>query len=232
MKPLIFVFAFSFLLFNQLYSQLSVGLKAGGNISTMKFNEEPDYPEGVESFNETVDWLDGIQGGLQFAYKLAPVEFAGEVLYAQKGQRVVDEIFFTSERVETRLRLHYFSLPLITRIYLTDAFYLGAGGEVSYMIAGKLTNDRDDSSVDILDEDTYVLEVNRLDVGVLAEAGFKLPMGIGIQLRYVHSFGDYYNGNLQFTDPNGEPLAEYDPKLRNRSLQLSLTYDLISASND
>jgi len=226
MKELFF-FALSLCFLSHGYGQASFGLKAGGNLSVMKFKEEPDYGDEYLSTNELTSTIDGLQAGVQFAYRVNFFELSGDLLFAQKGYRVVEEDFPVGQIQETKLRLGYLSLPASMRFYIVEGLYVGAGAEVAYLVSGTSTYAGRETNV--LDLPDYVPYPNRWDVGVLAEVGYKLEWGLGFQLRFVQGLSDYYDGGIMYIDQNGEPIEDIDAKFRNRTLQLSVSMDLLKS---
>jgi hypothetical protein len=228
MKKILFsFFCFSFIGLTSIDAQFSIGIKGGMNTSTVKMANEPDLPDGQESFNDTRESLIGWQAGIQYGYRINNLEINWDMLFAQKGYTYVYGNPFTQNTEKTDMRYQYISLPATTRFYITNGFYAGLGLETSILVSAKSHNE-DGETVDLIEFGERVgLEYNRIDFGPLVEIGVKIKDRLGIQLRYVHGINNIYADDLQFTDINGEPLGEPNIRYRNRSVQLSVTADLV-----
>ncbi|MCG8332695.1 MAG: PorT family protein [Chitinophagales bacterium] len=229
MKSLLLFFMFSTLTFSLAFGQLTLGVKAGANYSVFKWNDEPP---NFDSRNESLQWIPGFHAGVRAAYRMNNVELTGNLLYAQKGFQ--DDS--NTKLPATEIRLGYISFPIAVRYYFTEGLYAGVGAEVSHMVKATSYSVDPNSPFhrgpqDLLDEDWVLHDTyNRTDIGVLGEIGYQFTTVVGVQLRYIQGLSDWYQGKLQFTDVNGEPLDQ-DFKFKSRSLQLSLTANLMSFSN-
>ena len=233
MKSLLLFFMLSTLTFSLAFGQLTLGVKGGGNYSVFKWNDEP---VGFDSWNESIQWVPGFHAGVRIAYRMNNIELTGNLLYAQKGFHDEYHADSNAKIPATEARLGYISLPIAVKYYLTEGLYAGVGAEISRMVKAtsysvEINSSSRENPQDLLDEDWILHDTyNRMDVGILGEVGYQFTPVVGVQLRYIHGLSDWYQGKLQFTDVNGEP-SDQDSKFKSRSLQLSLTANLMSFSN-
>ena len=200
---------------------LNFGLKIGANLSKIAHIDEPAVFGDVMAFDDLVAFKSGIQAGAQIGYQMNRVELGAELLYEQKGYNSNPGITSFYGEEEAKVLFAYLSLPLLVRYYVVeDLVYLGAGGSLSYLIQAQATYGN--TEVNLLD----IGLLNRFDAGLLAEVAVKPHERVSIQFRYMHGLSALYD-DIQYTDQNGEPLGEV--KMKNRSFQLSLTYDLVRA---
>jgi hypothetical protein len=202
-------------------AQFYLGLKAGINSSTVKLSNEPEGIIDNSTFNDGVSPYLGWQAGMQYGYRINNLEIAWDILFAQKGYHYENNTITTAD-----IRFNYLSLPATTRYYVTDVLYIGAGVETSILLSAK-SEDYLGETTDLIESGKDIgLEYSRLDAGLIFEIGGKILDRFGAQVRYIHGVGNVYQDNLAYTDINGEPINQ-DGKLRNRSLQLSITADLV-----
>ncbi|MHA7057276.1 porin family protein [Aquimarina sp. M1] len=122
----------------------------------------------------------------------------GELLYATQGYKVQvgDQ--------EQKISLNYFSLPIITKTYITNTISLETGPQFSLLTS--VSND------DIPDNDPFFDAFNDLDISWAFGVGYKLESGLFFQLRY----------NLGLTNINDTGVI--DIANRNSVAQVSVGY--------
>ncbi|GAA4496899.1 hypothetical protein GCM10023172_11010 [Hymenobacter ginsengisoli] len=169
----------------------------------------------------------GLEAGLLYQLPLAPhLSLVPEVAYSyerttlSQSSMSVGDAFF---KADTRLRLHYLSVPVLVRASL-GRVYLEAGPQASLLLGGRQTGTDYITSWG-LGYTTQAYEIDqaaakdrqRLDVGPCLGLGLALPAGLGVSVRA-------YQGLLALN----EARSDADGKLQRQSLQASLTYQLNS----
>jgi hypothetical protein len=228
MKKVLGLFIFcSFFAFTNISAQFTIGLKAGMNGSTVRMSNEPENPDGMEGFNDLTDPLIGWQAGIHYGYRINNLEINWDMLFAQKGYKYQFDNPFTSATEDSEVRYHYLSFPASTRYYIVGGLYAGLGIETSILLSA-IAEDQDGETIDLIElGDRGGIRYNRIDLGPLVEVGIKIKERLGIQLRYIHGINNIFGEEVFFTDINGQPLGTQDVRLRNRSVQLSITADLV-----
>ena len=179
-----------------LTAQMKLGLKAGGNFS---YSRTPNFEGTGEKAEARYGWQAGISA-IKPLGQSQNFELAAELLYAQKGGgwRFDGNNAPSGSFIED---YHYLCLPVALNVLLKRGFSLNGGLEAAYL----------------LDKSPDLVEVNRLDLGLLIGTSFRFNPETYLNLRYV--FG--LVGPLEFTptDSNGEPYRKFRNDLR--SIQLS-----------
>lgn len=126
----------------------------------------------------------------------------------------------------SQLKISTLTLPLMERITFGPV-YAEVGPQVSLLVGGRETGRAyaTPTSLTMTDIDRPATErYHRLDVGVCAGVGVQLPLGLGLNFRFVQGIRslskETYYGNIY----------GYDGEMRSRSVQASLTYRLQKAS--
>ncbi|WP_299222006.1 porin family protein [uncultured Aquimarina sp.] len=122
----------------------------------------------------------------------------GELLYSAQGYKV------DIGGQEQKISVNYFSLPIITKTYITERISLETGPQFAI-----LTNVGND---DVEDNDPFFDSFNNFDISWAFGAGYKLESGLFFQLRY----------NLGLTNINDTSII--DVTNRNSVAQLSIGY--------
>lgn len=198
MKLLTLLFLLSFTL--QAQTQ-SIGLKAGINIASWA---------GDEAFDDDAY---GSTFGLQFgAVAEIPVsdKFAiqPELIYLQKG--FFFEFEFLGITSETDTKLNYLEIPILAKIFLTDAptqVYVTAGPSVGFALSGKVIDtvggEEDETDIDFEDS-----EISTFDFGLSLGAGAQFAAGPGklfVDVRYLLGLA-----NLDNSEPESERIDVFN----------------------
>jgi hypothetical protein len=170
-----------------------LGLKAGASRTTFTgADADGQHPKT------------GLHFGVLVNAKLGRVvSLQPEVLYAQKGARLVDG------RAESFNRFSYLDVPLLVRLSRHGAF-VEAGPQYSLLMSAK--NKAGDVVKNVTDS------FYSADWGYVAGLGYQLPNGLGLELRYSAGLRStarpYVNARNQTVRP----------ELRNSGFQLALFY--------
>ncbi|WP_299242091.1 porin family protein [uncultured Aquimarina sp.] len=172
-------------------------------------DEDPLYAragfKGGVNYSNILGDADGTEGRIRI-HLGAVVEYPisskfyiqGELLYSAQGYKV------DVGGQEQKISLNYFSLPIITKTYVTERISLETGPQFAL-----LTNVGND---DVADNDPFFDSFNNFDVSWAFGAGYKLESGLFFQLRY----------NLGLTNINDTSII--DITNRNSVAQLSIGY--------
>jgi hypothetical protein len=172
-------------------------------------DEDPLYAragfKGGINYNSILGDADGTEArvrihlGVVVEYPISSKFFIqGELLYSAQGYKV------DVGSQEQKVSLNYFSLPIITKTYVTERISLETGPQFAL-----LTNVGND---DVADNDPFFDSFNNFDVSWAFGAGYKLESGLFFQLRY----------NLGLTSINDTSVI--DVTNRNSVAQLSIGY--------
>ena len=115
------------------------------------------------------------------------------LLYSQKGIRVegrlpedlpgILDILNVNATVTNRA--HYIDMPVIARYYLNEGFNIFGGPQISYLASNKLNVEAGALGFNVLNQ---ALDINegfrKVDVGLTAGLGYKLPGGVNISASY------------------------------------------------
>jgi hypothetical protein len=120
----------------------------------------------------------------------------------------------------SQLKISTLTLPVLERVTFGPV-YAEVGPQLSLLVGGRETGlayaSPTSPSMTAIDRPATE-RYHRLDVGVCAGVGVQLPMGLGLNLRFVQGMRslskETYYGNTY----------GYDGEMRSRSVQASLTY--------
>jgi hypothetical protein len=126
----------------------------------------------------------------------------------------------------SQLKLSTLTLPVMERVTFGPV-YAEVGPQLSLLVGGRETGlaYATPTSPTMTDIDRPAAErYRRLDVGVCAGFGVQLPLGLGLNFRFVQGIRSLSK------DTDYDNNYGYDGEMRSRSVQASLTYRLKSAS--
>ena len=209
MKRILLVFALALTL-NPVYSQIKLGVKAGGILSNVA-----GQGIGLSSSGFISDpKLSFVIGGA-ISIPLHPkIGLQAELLYSKQGSQ--STFLLDSVREEKHItNYHYLSLPLTVHYRITERLRAGIGPEFGYLLgAYQRTEAFDPSEV----SDTFY---HPIDLSINLDAQYQVLDKLSLGLRYhlgLYDITKRYETTLQST-----PLV-VDSNVYNRSVQLSLTY--------
>ncbi|GAA4306811.1 porin family protein [Nibribacter koreensis] len=230
-KLLFTLFLWCLALGTQAQNPLQVGLKAGGNYSNLA-GDASAYTNSRQSNSlylrtDKVGGMFGLQAGVFLALPLSDrFSLQPEVLYSGKGysftqSRQSVETFGDQVEEEYKFRSHYLDVPLLAQARV-GSFYLEAGPALSFLVAAKEDLTQTFSYPEWSEKTTEERHTStsstagtrRVSLGYALGAGYALPNGVGIGLRYS---GDFTS--LAENEYNGET-----PNVRNSVVQVSLSY--------
>lgn len=177
------------------FGQISIGAKAGINLSTWSTNGS--------------NTLTSFHGGALAQFELSDRFNASvELLYNGKGTDLDDFI----PNNPMKFTVQYISLPVMFG-YDVGQVTFKAGVETSKLLS---------SSVEINSQEQDVPEAfEDWDYGLLGGVTLQIVSGLSLEVRYVYGMKDVVD--LLFVDENGQFLARLDEG-KNRVLQFGLRY--------
>jgi hypothetical protein len=175
---------------------VSLGLKAGGSLSTLVGKDAGAY-ESIYGFHA------GVFSNISLSKLFA---FQPELLYSQKGAKSLN-IF--GDYV-TR-RFHYVDVPLAFHVN-TNGLFFEAGPQIGFLVAAQ---DKVGSASVSLDRNNF----KTADIGYIAGLGYQRKSGLGIGFRYN---GEFTNVPQSVT---AGPVT-FQARQRNSVFQAYLSYSI------
>lgn len=197
MNRFIAILTICFALFSSTQAQVSFGAKAGGAITSL--------PGDYSNFSK-VGFYGGVTGELPVGKKFS---VAAELVYSLQGNK--QRIMFADWAPTTgsyeydekaHMNLSYVNVPVLVKYQVVKNVFIETGLQAGLLVAAKVKTT--DGSGDI--KDNY----KSFDLSWPIGVGFKLPNGLGVNLRYNHGLTSVYKTNY------------WDPK--NRVVQLGVFY--------
>jgi hypothetical protein len=162
---LLFIFGIS-----QAQVQLWLGPKAGLNVANVSDLDGKSFM--------------GMYGGAAFAVKFNErYALQPELGFSMQG---ASEIYKTKED----LKLTYFTVGLMNKLYLVEGFHILAGPEFNFKINDTFS---DWASDDIYDDEGYFIgesDAQPFDFTIVGGLGYDLPFGLTLEARYKQGLLD------------------------------------------
>ncbi|WKN44570.1 porin family protein [Tunicatimonas pelagia] len=225
MKKLTFIFLLSLLVCSNLLAQVSIGIKAGGALSS---HTSEDIGMGDGDFIKPT-YLGGLFVNVPLASNLS---VQSEVLYANKGyqSKVTPRGSFTP-----RYHLHYISIPIMLQYQVVNRLTVELGPELGYLL-GTGSNINSSGFGSFSSEfpsfhEQLEASYRDLDIAVNIGVGYAFSDRWTLNLRYNMGLRDITDDFEVFFRSTNEPGSEVESTLYsfpryNRSLQLSIGYRL------
>lgn len=154
-------------------TELWLGPKAGVNVANVS--------------NLDGKSLTGIYGGAAFAIRFSErYALQPELGISMQGS---SEIYNTNED----LKLTYFTLGVINKLYIAEGFHILAGPEFNFKINDTFSDWVDDG---VYDEDgNYIgdTDAQPFDFALVGGLGYDLPLGLTFEARYKQGLQDVMN---------------------------------------
>ena len=180
---------------SQASSGPSLGVKAGGSLSTLTNTDDIAY-ESIYGYHA------GVFANLTLSRHFA---FQPELLYSQKGAK-----YPAAPGILATRRLHYADLPLLFHVN-ANGFFLEAGPQVGVLLAAR---DKVGDMTNSLNRELYFTSADFSFVGGL---GFQRKSGLGGGFRYV-------GGLTSINKSTSLGTTAVQREAQNSVLQLYLTY--------
>lgn len=162
------------------YGQSAFGLKGGVNLTNLQVND-PDASYSSRA---------GYHVGVFFRERFSKVAIQPEVLLSTMSTDVSSTLLGDYKDSFT-----YLSVPIMVKFYIVSGLNIHVGPQFSFLLDGERTGNSNllgSSSKDI--KDYY----KSSDISVSAGAGWDLPFGLNVDLRYnigVQDINDVSSGN-------------------------------------
>lgn len=178
-------------------AQISFGVKAGGTVSTFKFEKSEEANPAKFGFN----------AGVMARIPLSKTFFLQpEFVYTQKGYK-----FFDGLPYKGTAHTNYVALALLGGAYVIDQLYVVIGPEMGFLVEEKYK----------LNSGNFQKRYRNLDIGLDAGVGFAITPNFHIEGRFQQGFYKVYK--VEIVDINGTP-TETIYTGKNRLYQLNFMY--------
>jgi len=162
---LLFVVGASFTAFSQ--AEVSLGLKAGVNLSKLNTDEAEANTSNITAFH----------GGAFALFKLTKIGIQPEFLFSQQGSKVEDVSLG-----EEDLKMSYITIPVMLKFYLAAGFNIQAGPQFGFLNSAEL------AGIDIKDG------LKSSDVSANVGVAWDAPFGLVLDARYNIGLSDINDG--------------------------------------
>ena len=200
----------------QAQAQLSFGVKAGANFSTISKIDFSSIGPGGQALSGLFEskYLPGYHVGLYTRYNLTPaMGVQAELLYSMMGYKITSPLVADAS---IKTQLHYLTLPVLFRYTMpSSGFYAELGPQFGYFLKDNIVGTGHIGTVRGGFSDSGEGQAASLSLDGVVGVGYKLDNGVGFALRYQHEFKTSSNVNRLIPD-----------KAQKRGVQLSVTYDL------
>lgn len=204
----------SMLLFTYIASaQVSFGVQAGGNVSTLK-------GDAIQSLNNVFDITNGIVdqkskfGFTGRAYASLPISqsFGVEtgLSYQQKGYKISGDFNSTFLKLlNTKADLintsHYIGLDALAKVNISEGLSIKAGPQISYLAKNNLNIRSSILGFNLLNQDfDLTSNTNIWDMGLTGGISYKVSNGITINGYYTHGLSPIdKNANIKAYNRSG-----------------------------
>ena len=168
MKKLLFLLSTLLILATAQAQQVTVGLKAGGNLASLR---------NTGAIND-ISYKLKFHGGLLFNFGLSSLlSVQPEVIYSQKGFE------YKNARTSAEGKVNYIDVPLLLKINSGSLFFEG-GPQISFLTSAKLKTGATETDTKNWTKSTAF--------GVAAGLGFRASQGVFLSLRYQTDLSEPY----------------------------------------
>lgn len=188
------------------FSQIHIGVYGGLNNSKLAGDAPP-----FASYKS----LPGLSAGLKFDVNLSSsVRLSIQPSFAQEGTKVFYQVATQEDPVDSiRIRLNYFSVPLLLEINSTSKHFYAIGG----FEAGVLLNSKMQISGN---EQNFKEPIAQLNIAMQFGAGYRIPIGPGhliIEIRYAQ-------GLVNLTDE--APESTVIPRVKTSGMKIFTGFEI------
>ena len=158
------------------------GIKAGANFANLNGGDVD------------LDGRTGLHAGVALELSLAEkFSLQPELLYSNQGAELPN-VF--------KIKVDYISMPVLMKYYLAGGLSFDVGPQFAFLMS---------DAIEALDSNVTVGELDNesFDLGAAVGLGFKAPLGVFVQARYVIGFSE----------------TQTDSDLKNNVFQLSVGYN-------
>jgi Outer membrane protein beta-barrel domain len=194
--------------------KLSVGLKAGGNMSKQLYG--PSNNEIAKSIAEKIRLLPAFHAGLSLRSQMSEhLALNIEPMYILKGSR--ENLTTTPNLPPTNMRLQYLILPILLEYAPSKRFFLESGFELGTLLNAK-------AIIQAQKIDFNQVWDQKLDIGASIGAGYLFSPNFRFNVRLTQGLLNQLS--ITYTDLNGNELLP-ETRVFNGSIQAGFTYYLL-----
>lgn len=202
------------------YAQMTVGGKAGLNVSTITDVSLTLMDKPTEGLDIDYEYRLGMHVGGYAHYRFSSTfGLQTELLYSQMGYKetipVTDYGGKAYANATAKGLLHYLTLPVLLRFTVPrTGLFLEAGPQAGFLLGNKLS-----FSADISEEingnisKKGGIDAQTFDLSAVAGIGYRMNNGLSVSARYIHGF--------KTSDSRFIPAVS-----QNRAFQFSIAYDI------
>ncbi|RRD79617.1 porin family protein [Tannerella forsythia] len=202
------------------YAQMTVGGKAGLNVSTITDVSLTFMDKPMEKIDIDYEYRLGMHVGGYAHYRFSSTfGLQTELLYSQMGYKetipVTDYGGKAYANATAKGLLHYLTLPVLLRFTVPrTGLFLEAGPQAGFLLGNKLS-----FSADISEEingnisKKGGIDAQTFDISAVAGIGYRMNNGLSVSARYIHGF--------KTSDRRFIPAIS-----QNRAFQFSIAYDI------
>lgn len=192
----------SLALLNETSAQVSIGIKAGPNFSSINTKASAD---------ENYKMRTGFHGGGFVLFKFSKIGIQPEVLFSQQGSTV------RINQEDLKSNFSYVNVPIIVKLYTVAGINLQVGPQFGFLTTAK--SNYDPTTRQRLNSTEDVTEAyNKSDMTLALGVGWDLPFGLTVDGRYNWGLSDIKSGG--------------GDAVRNQVWQFSVGYKLFKFGND
>lgn len=196
-----------------LVTRTRLGIKAGGTLTT-KIGEVLTYPKPTRLLGGTVGIYQLVPLSQRRSRQRVQFYFQPELLLSTQGYRLENP--FT--QYQARIRSYYACLPLLLTATWKGVL-VQAGLQAGYLVG---VSERFDYNLPTpgvgYSHDTSIYQ--RKELAYVVGVGYRLPQGLGLEVRYVAGLTDLY-------DKNGKTFYSLYTDQHNAGVQVQLSYPLL-----
>lgn len=160
---------------------LDVGLYAGIGISNVNITNSPDISQ--TDFSSILSY--NFNGYLSYKGK-GFWGFSIEPGIIRKGW----DMSFDNQNLESKIRLHYIQLPILSDFYLSDKIYFSLGPEICYLLSSK-AKFKSDINSGTEDLKGYF---SKFELSGLIAINYRINDNFNISFRYSHAVTEVADG--------------------------------------
>ena len=202
------------------YAQMTVGGKAGLNVSTITDVSLTLMDKPTEGLDIDYEYRLGMHVGGYAHYRFSSTfGLQTELLYSQMGYKetipVTDYGGKAYANATAKGLLHYLTLPVLLRFTVPrTGLFLEAGPQAGFLLGNKLSFSADISEkINGNISKKEGIDAQTFDLSAVAGIGYRMNNGLSVSARYIHGF--------KTSDRRFIPAIS-----QNRAFQFSIAYDI------
>ncbi len=202
------------------YAQMTVGGKAGLNVSTITDANQTLMNKPTEGLDIDYEYRLGMHIGGYAHYRFSSTfGLQTELLYSQMGYKetipVTDHGGKAYANATAKGLLHYLTLPVLLRFTVPrTGLFLEAGPQAGFLLGNKLSfsaeiSEGTEGSI----SKKGGIDAKAFDLSAVAGIGYRMNNGLSLSARYIHGFKTSDRGFIPAIS-------------QNRAFQFSIAYDI------